>query len=481
MTTKPLIEQIQSQIEAILKYSQGIDIDKPFNLSPLVREWWLNKQKYIKMMGDNLVYEMPAPVTFTLTDAEKAHYLEEFAEKVYESGETDLWQFLKQINFNEFFNNKTEKEYSVYNITIQSHSKVLKAFKHFISSEERCSRLQDIASTYIQKNCITGRLGVSVHPLDFLSASETTHHWRSCHALDGEYRAGNLSYLCDSSTIMVYLRSEEPAILPHFPNDIPWNAKKWRMWLHFSNDFAMLINGRQYPFEADGALAQVNELLRQAGLGRWDTWTTEFISSWTAPSSGKTFYFDKMLPVGRELKPLSQIVASPEDSNQGLLFNDVLYSSYYTPCYTYNLLDCSTNEHIWDYGYDDWVQSGENTKFVIGAPVPCPFCGEELLSYSGTMVCKTCYDRYHLYDSDPFFECEICGQGIPEEDMIELTISGIKVCPHCYDTETYQCACCGARDTSEYIHYRPDFNEFLCDECYEYKLQEKLKEDTHGD
>ena len=28
---------------------------------------------------------------------------------------------------------------------------------------------------------------------DYLSLSENAFNWRSCHALDGEYRAGNLS------------------------------------------------------------------------------------------------------------------------------------------------------------------------------------------------------------------------------------------------------------------------------------------------
>ena len=40
-----------------------------------------------------------------------------------------------------------------------------------------------------------GYLYLSIHPLDYLSISETNHGWRSCHALDGEYRNGNLSYL----------------------------------------------------------------------------------------------------------------------------------------------------------------------------------------------------------------------------------------------------------------------------------------------
>ena len=40
-------------------------------------------------------------------------------------------------------------------------------------------------SMILQENCVSGRLCISVHPLDFISSSENTYNWRSCHALDG--------------------------------------------------------------------------------------------------------------------------------------------------------------------------------------------------------------------------------------------------------------------------------------------------------
>jgi hypothetical protein len=61
----------------------------------------------------------------------------------------------------------------------------------------------------LQQNKITGRLCFSVHPLDFLSMSENNCGWRSCQALDGDFRAAALAYMIDSSTVVAYIEEED--------------------------------------------------------------------------------------------------------------------------------------------------------------------------------------------------------------------------------------------------------------------------------
>ena len=85
--------------------------------------------------------------------------------------------------------------------------KLVRAFKFFETDKELLNEIQSVASMIIQEDKIEGTLCLSVHPLDFISSSENTHNWRSCHALDGEYRAGNLSYMLDKTTVMCYLNS----------------------------------------------------------------------------------------------------------------------------------------------------------------------------------------------------------------------------------------------------------------------------------
>lgn len=66
----------------------------------------------------------------------------------------------------------------------------------------------------------------------FLTSSVNTYNWRSCHALDGEYRAGNLSYMADNVTFMCYIKGEAKLQYPFLPHGISWNSKKWRMLVH---------------------------------------------------------------------------------------------------------------------------------------------------------------------------------------------------------------------------------------------------------
>lgn len=61
--------------------------------------------------------------------------------------------------------------------------------------------------------------------LRFLTSSVNTYNWRSCHALDGEYRAGNLSYMADNVTFMCYIKGEAKLQYPFLPHGISWNSK----------------------------------------------------------------------------------------------------------------------------------------------------------------------------------------------------------------------------------------------------------------
>lgn len=117
-----------------------------------------------------------------------------------------------------FFSNITVEDFTTNSgKTIKKGTKLVKSFKYFIPESRRLEDIQNEASRIIQEDKIEGTFCLSVHPLDFLSSSETTYNWRSCHSLDGDYRAGNLSYIMDKSTIVCYLKGDKNEKLPRFP------------------------------------------------------------------------------------------------------------------------------------------------------------------------------------------------------------------------------------------------------------------------
>lgn len=72
--------------------------------------------------------------------------------------------------------------------------------------------------------------------------------------------------MCDNSTLICYLRSDEETKLPRFPDDVPWNNKKWRMLIHISEDKGMVFFGRQYPMEIEGIHESIFNYLKKQNI-----------------------------------------------------------------------------------------------------------------------------------------------------------------------------------------------------------------------
>ena len=252
------MEEIKQQFIEIIKYSQGIPEPKVGNL---LTRWYEAKKNIINhVLKGKLIYKTEEKVTFELDQREKSLRFKEFKDWIYYNlGNDALVDFLK-FSEDAFYNNMTPEDYICENgVKIQKGTKIVKAFKFFEKNKDVLHDLQSKASRLIQEDKISGRLCFSVHPLDFLSTSENAHNWRSCHSLDGDYRAGNLSYMVDKSTFMCYLEADSDTNISNFPDDIKWNSKKWRMLLFLSNDWNMIAAGRQYPFKSQGALEVVRK------------------------------------------------------------------------------------------------------------------------------------------------------------------------------------------------------------------------------
>lgn len=242
-----LVKPDYDKIKEVLKYSQNIADPK---IDKLLTTWASSKQILSnKFLQGNLSYTYPEEITFSLSPAAKEKNFSTFIDMVKGYGEETHWliKFLFAINADDFYNNYLPFKYIMdadNEKIIPQGSKIIKSFKCFVEDKQILAQLQMIASMYIQENKINGYLTFSIHPLDFLSSSENTYNWRSCHSLDSEYRAGNLSYICDCGTMIVYLSPNTPEKLPNFPISVPWNSKKWRMLMHFNTSYDVCFAGR---------------------------------------------------------------------------------------------------------------------------------------------------------------------------------------------------------------------------------------------
>ena len=375
-----MYENIKEQFKRVIAYSQGNpdpQIDKTFD------KWYNAKSRIIRSFGD-LIYEVPEPVAFRLGEAERISRAKAFVETVENNfGYYSLSTFILN-NIDGFYENKTVVDCEIGDVVVKAGSKLVRAFKHFVDDEVALAKLQTEASMLIQEDKVEGILCFSVHPLDFISSSETTYNWRSCHALDGEYRCGNLSYMCDETTIICYLKGEENKKLPRFPADVPWNSKKWRMLITYDQLQQMIFAGRQYPFFSEGALdivwANLAKALRIDSC-YWSDWHDDYISQYVYKNNKDSTTTFRYYPIGDRFYRLTDLIVDRGSGKDGcpLHFNDLLRSSCYTPFYKWN-------KYTWRDGLDEPIEIG-------GAPY-CIQCGCNEINYTDSMYCANCELEY---------------------------------------------------------------------------------------
>lgn len=456
--------EIQEAFNKVITYSQGIAEPKTDMLFKL---WEINKAHIRKQFGDRLTWESPEKVSFELGEKEKHARVAEFVYNVDVRWKNeDLAEFI-ELQEKGFFHNTTIEDYRAPDgKLIKKGTKLIRAFKHFVNDERSLNDIQNEASRIIQEDKIEGTLCLSVHPLDYLSMSENTYNWRSCHSLDGEYRAGNLSYMMDSHTIVCYLRSDEPAHLPNFPDDMTWNNKKWRVLLYISNDWNMIMAGRQYPFETQMGMDYIAKHIiphmfvkNRFSNVEWTGWKNDYIDSFTF-STGEDIQINQLyLPIGGKLESLENLVKDADGSKQ---YNDILYSStYIRPLYMFRYID-----HSWNGNKLIDSMGGSDTRFNIGAYTYCLYCGKaEVINGSATMMCEDCEFKYGTSDNDIYTYCSCCGQRIYVDDA--CYVGDERVCGSCYDQHAFSCERCGMTYWNDEIIYCEETNEYLCKECYD--------------
>lgn len=276
---------------------------------------------------------------------------------------------MENISVDEFFGNILTHDISESNILdkINSGIRISKVFKIVFDklTPSLLDRIQTIYSTYLQKNKIEGYLVLSVHPLDFLSASENRYNWRSCHSLDGEYGLGNIQYMKDDITFMGYLLTVDDYdfILPNFPDDILWNSKIWRTYFFLKDD--VLMRGNSYPYTSEEIVDKFTSAIVDTGLLPKDEnaeWYTLDINNedYDYPYYGVR---TKFINYGLD---------------QQLYFNDLVDHSKYVPRAYFNK--------------EKYPSEVNFPRFKLGKDLLCFRCGDRSIEIHNGL-CSRCYNN----------------------------------------------------------------------------------------
>ena len=439
------LTKIKDAVDEVISYSQNIP--KPLETDDLINTWYNNKKRFIDAMDGKLIWESELPVSFDIPEVSRNGMVSTLADRFdSEYGNTRLADFVFEVR-EYFFSNIMPFDYTVDDIKVKKGSKIIKAFKHFERDKEKLVAMQNEASLLIQNVKVTGKFCLSVHPLDYLSSSENQYNWRSCHALDGEYRAGNLSYMDDKVTVVAYIKGEDDVILPSFPNTVPWNNKKWRMLLFISEDEELIFAGRQYPFSTDVALTLCKNMLSVIKLNpsRYSDWTDGKIAN----IGGKNFnLYENYLYINGYLYLQKEIL---QDAKKSTHFNDLIYSSYYEPKYIWK-------EKIFESGKPEYKQ------MTIGSCTRCVKCGEFPVASTETMLCNDCFNLYGEYMEDRC-RCSECGEFDWIEDMVYITDEDRYVCESCSSDLVGYCEWCQGFYSKDKVMYDEKLGQYICESC----------------
>ena len=413
------------------------------------------KRDFIECFNGKMIYECPFPMTFHLTETAKASRIDNFIS--YIDSQYDNYALIHFILDNKevFFTNTVSKTtLGSDGKVVRPGAKLIKSFKHFVDGKTALYDLQNRASQIIQEDTITGTLCFSVHPLDYLSSSENAYNWRSCHALDGEYRAGNLSYMCDKSTVVCYLRGEKSVKLPMFPEDVLWNNKKWRVLLHFNESWDLIFSGRQYPFSTSCGMDIVRKWLlhalkKDSQEPNWCDWTDPVLTE-VKDSYGHEYDLNNCYVALRGY--LHNIRNVVKDAQPTLHFNDVLRSSVYTP-------------HYIAFNNRPWVRD-EYKEVNVGSACTCLKCGTAPITSNESFMCCDCDLEYGYFDEEIYTICDCCGRRIYREDA--FIVDDDEVCEDCVKTECFYCENCEEIHYNNYREYIESRDMYVCTYCAEH-------------
>lgn len=443
------IQKIISEVKQVLECSQNTDVSI-VAVKDIIYQWMESKRDFIKLFDEEPIYSTNSKVSFELDDDQKSKKVEEFCSTIRETFPQyeDLYFFIKE-NKGSFFKNILEKDYNVGPYHIKAGIKLSKVYKNFVDNEKDLDTIQTMMSQVLQENKITGYLCFSVHPLDYLSSSENNCNWRSCHALNGEYRAGNLSYMLDKSTIVCYISDWKREDLPRFPVSVPWNSKKWRMLLFVSENWDAIFAGRQYPFFSKAIMEQIRLMWEQKTTTKsdifwnegWSHWHDDriTISNYREWDTDAAYLRDNYIPIRKDIVGMNTLITD----NSDLHFNDLLRSSCYIPYYAWK------NKPL------------DTPHFSIGSKVKCVKCGKKYLYDSSCMLCEDCLE------GSGYISCSDCGEIIPVDEAFSVNGGDRVVCRSCFDNNYTACACC-----LEFFHiddmvWREDLDAYICPTCNE--------------
>lgn len=413
----------------------------------LLRFWRKNKSEYLtKMFGDKLILERP--IEYIRADNEMRdemlHTCEEYqtsnqqlekslrnamnisssrlwytAQNINEGIYFYLTSFLHSVDMmlcnvidlqqvryggfdNAHFYEKCSYTLTINNtkINLQNGQKFTRVWGHIakaLNMTDVWEKFRIAHSQALNQKRLKGTLCLSIHPMDYATASDNDNGWSSCMSwMDyGCYRMGTVEMMNSPMVICAYLKSDKQVFEFDSNKEHQWNSKKWRAWIIVTPE--AIICNRHYPYH-QATFAQ--EAIK---------WTAELANramGWAYEDIHEDFY---------------QYMSSVE--------HEIEY------CTTYMYNDLGGEDVIGCFGKDFINSKKSFCRINFSGEAECMICGSEIYDNEQEADRLECHDCYHER------ECSCCSAEI-DEDTGYIGADGDWYCSECFHDKFYTCNVC---------------------------------------
>lgn len=250
-------------------------------------------------------------------------------------------------------------------------------------------------SQILNQKKLKGTLCLSIHPLDYATASDNDNGWSSCMSWreEGCYRMGTVEMMNSPMVICAYLKSNKQSMSIVDDND--WNSKKWRAWIIVNKD--VILCNRHYPYHQENFAIQAIDWVKEL-VGAKYGWKYE---------ETHVDFFNHMEQTKREV-----------EFRTNYMYND-LGGDDVIGCFRLNAKMSNLPGYI-----------------NFSGPAECMVCGN-IIPYdvqgADTLMCCDC-DSHSI--------CCRCGSEV-DDDYIYEGPDGNTYCEECYNDLFIECEECG--------------------------------------
>ena len=312
----------------------------------------------------------------------------------------DDWVYLKQYTL-ELANGN--------HVNIQNGQKITRMLGQLCKAlglADEWEKFRIAHSLVLNQKKIKGTLCLSIHPLDYATASDNENGWSSCMSWQehGCYRMGTVEMMNSPVVICSYVKSDKAQMEI---DGRPWNSKKWRAWVIVTKD--AICTNRQYPYHSDEIATEVIE--------------------WVKELCGKTYGW--------------QYDAQVHTDFYGYM-EDVMGDG--------NHIEYQTNYMYNDMGDTDILgvlradHKGLPGRIMFSGKAECMICGMEILpdtQGADVLECTECFSEYTCYH---------CGSEL-NEDEVYYDPDGNAMCYDCWCEHCSTCTDCDDTVWSDYAYH----------------------------